>query len=145
MVYINYSNRPYESPFKTASPNPFGNQRSAGKYDYSSKSAPIADRYEEQDQLRIRMTALEKKQESLESYFKICAVALGTIALGVATYQNWSTLNAAASNVYQKMYSLDELKAAAASGWVKFLSLFQTVTPPPGPTPTPGPPPGPNP
>ena len=78
--------------------------------------------------LRLRISRLERKVDSLNSTFKICFYALGTIGLGAAAYYNWNSIKGAADTAWDKMYTWDEVKASGNTAWLWVSAFFSNPT-----------------
>lgn len=74
--------------------------------------------------LRLRISRLERRVDSLNSTFKICFFALGTIGLGTAAYYNWDSIKGAVNGAWNKMYTWEEIEKGGRGAWVWVSAFF---------------------
>ncbi len=110
--------------------NPIGGyERHGKKYDTavwkggapSAKSGAMTVSRDDQDPIRVRLAALEQRQESLETTFKICTFVFLTVGLGLLVW-NREAVQTAATEAYKNMPTWQEFKTAVG---VKWTNLFK--------------------
>jgi|GEM_PF-4376134 len=116
---------PNRNTARNTAQNPIGGyERNGKKYDTavwkggepSAKSGGMTGSRDDQDPIRVRLVALERRQESLETTFKICTFVFLTVGLGALIW-NREAVQTAATRAYMNMPSWQDIK-------VKWTNLF---------------------
>lgn len=119
-------------PNRNSAQNPIGGyERHEKKYDTAvwkgrepfAKSG--ASSRDDQDPIRVRLVALERRQESMETTFKICSFVFLTIGLGALVW-NRQAVQDAATEAYKNIPTWQEIQTSVGD---KFTNLFKRTNP----------------
>lgn len=117
-------------PNRNTVQNPIGGfERHGKKYETavwkggepSAKSGAMTVSRDDQDPIRVRLVALERRQESLETTFKICTFVFLTVGLGLVVW-NREAIQTAASMTYNNLPTWQEIKTSVSTKWANFFT-----------------------